>query len=167
MTKCSLAARVNSTIIIKPWSGGTQIILGKGMPLESSLHPWSFAQKLLLEIGFVQHPNSPCLFIGHLLPNGPPIYLGLYIDDFIYFSKSKKVEEKFETEFTQKIDIDWNGQIDYFFGIKFQCKCHRNNDVLILMNQEAFVDTLVKLAELQSDDINTPKNTLQKWLSCG
>ena len=118
---------------------------------------YELACKLLLEIGFVQHPNLPCLFIGNLIPNEPPIYLGLYVDDFLYFSKSKQVEEKYKREFIKKIDIDWNGQIDYFLGIKFQCKHHENNDVSILLSQEAFTDSLVDLAQLQSDDITTPE----------
>ena len=123
----------------------------------SPRHFYELAKKLLLELGFVQHPSSPCLFIGHLIADQPPIYLGLYVDDFIYFSKSAQVEGKFKREFTQKIDIDWNGDIDYFLGIKFQCKRHENNDVSILLNQEAFIDTIVEQANLQSDDISTPK----------
>jgi deoxyuridine 5'-triphosphate nucleotidohydrolase len=124
----------------------------------SPRHFYDLAKKLLLEIGFTPHPNSPCLFIGHLIPNEPPIYLGLYVDDFIYFSKSKAVEEKFEKAFDQKIDIDWNGQIDYFLGIQFQCKRHENNDVSILLSQEAFIDTIINSADLQHDDITTPKS---------
>lgn len=36
--------------------------------------------------------NSPCLFTGIIIKNKPPLYLVLYIDDFIYFSKSPEVQ---------------------------------------------------------------------------
>jgi hypothetical protein len=162
---CQSTLPSNETYICSPPAGCPLTPKGFYLKLRKTLyglkrsprHFYELARKLLLELGFVQHPSSPCLFIGTLIPNEPPIYLGLYVDDFIYFSKSEAVEQKFKDEFTKKIDIDWNGQIDYFLGIKFQCKRHQNNDVSILMNQEAFIDTIVEQAQLQSDEISTPK----------
>jgi hypothetical protein len=40
--------------------------------------------------------TSPCLFVGHLIDGAPPIYVGIYVDDIIYFSCSDAVERKFE-----------------------------------------------------------------------
>ena len=163
---CQSTLPNNETYICSPPAGCPLTPKGFYLKLRKTLyglkrsprHFYDLAKKLLLQLGFTSHPNSPCLFIGHLIPNEPPIYLGLYVDDFIYFSKSKAVEEKFEKEFDQKIDIDWNGQIDYFLGINFQCKRHPNNDVSILLNQEAFVDAIVTSANLQDDDVTTPKS---------
>mmetsp|Transcript_14765 Transcript_14765/g.21090 ORF Transcript_14765/g.21090 Transcript_14765/m.21090 type:complete len:85 (+) Transcript_14765:1301-1555(+) len=50
----------------------------------------------LKEVGLIRHPTSPCIFSGSILPNHPPLYLGLYIDDFVYFSESPAVEKEFE-----------------------------------------------------------------------
>jgi hypothetical protein len=36
--------------------------------------------------------NSPCLFFGTLIDVEPPIYVGIYVDDIIYFSASDQVE---------------------------------------------------------------------------
>ena len=114
----------------------------------SPRHFYELASKVLLAMGFKKHPTSHCLFIGHLLPNHPPIYLGLYVDDIYYFSESREVESKFESDISKEIDIEFNGQVGYFLGINFECKRHNNNAVSILMNQESFIDNLVEMAEL-------------------
>ena len=53
----------------------------------SPRHFYELAKKILLSIGFTMHPSSPCIFVGTLIPGEPPVYLGLYVDDFIYFSE--------------------------------------------------------------------------------
>ena len=37
--------------------------------------------------------NAPCIFHGNPLPNKPPLYVGVYMDDFIYFSTDPDVEQ--------------------------------------------------------------------------
>jgi hypothetical protein len=122
----------------------------------SPRHFYELASKVLLAMGFKKHPTSHCLFIGHLIPNHPPIYLGLYVDDIYYFSESREVESKFETDISKEIDIEFNGQVGYFLGINFECKRHNNNAVSILMNQESFIDNLVEMAELTTSTDHPP-----------
>jgi hypothetical protein len=55
-------------------------------------HFYDLACKLLIQLGLKAHPTSPCLFHGNIIPGHPPIYLGLYVHDFIYFSESVDVE---------------------------------------------------------------------------
>jgi hypothetical protein len=47
-------------------------------------------------IGLQSSKTSPCLFIGNLIPGVPAIYVGIYLDDIIYFSDSDHVEQEFE-----------------------------------------------------------------------
>ena len=54
----------------------------------SPKHWYELAKKILLEIGFQQCKHSPCIFIGQLIPRQAPVYLGLYVNDFIFFSQS-------------------------------------------------------------------------------
>jgi deoxyuridine 5'-triphosphate nucleotidohydrolase len=124
----------------------------------SPRHFYELARKILLEIGLVQHPSSPCIFHGTLIPGEPPLYLGLYVDDFIYFSESKKVEEHFEKEFGDAISTDFNGQIGYFLGINFTCKRHDDGHVTIHLGQEAFVENLCEIAGLDNSHV-TPVQT--------
>ena len=121
---------------------------------QSPCHFYDLACKLLKQLGLKSHPSSPCLFSGVIVPNQPPIYLGLYVDDFIYFSESPKVERIFKERFSKLISIDWNGEIDYFLGICFKCTRHKDNNVTIKLQQTAFIDHLLKLANLEGDNVN-------------
>ena len=76
------------------------------------------------------------------IPDQPPLYLGLYVDDFVYFSESSKVEKKFEHDFSQTMDMELNGLVSHFLGIKHTTTHHDNGHIMVKMSQEAFVDTL-------------------------
>jgi hypothetical protein len=52
--------------------------------------------------------------------------------------------------------MEFNGQINYFLGINFTCKRHDDGNVSILLNQEAFVDTLVLSTKLDGDSVDLP-----------
>jgi hypothetical protein len=121
----------------------------------SPRHFYDLAKSILLKIGFKVHPASPCLFHGVLIPGQPPIYLGLYVDDFFYFSESRQVEEKFEKDFGKEIQTDFNGQVGYFLGINFTCKRHDDGHVTIHMDQEAFIDNVCQIAKLDNPFTNT------------
>ena len=129
----------------------------------SPRHFYELAVKTLNSIGMYQHPYSPCLFIGTPIAGEPPLYLGLYVDDFIYFSTNRKVEEKFEKSFKAKLDMDLSGDISYFLGIKFTPKRH-DKHVTIKLSQEAFIDTLAALAKLDGDGVNEPKSPYRNGL---
>ena len=48
------------------------------------------------EMGFVAMGQDRCVFMATPIPGKPPIYLGLYVDDFVYYSTLDEVEEWFE-----------------------------------------------------------------------
>jgi hypothetical protein len=104
------------------------------------------------------HPSSPCIFYGKLLPDKLPIYIRLYVDDLIYFSQSDKVLTKFKKDFGDKLDTMFSGDIDYFLGIKFDCKKNKNGDVSIMMSQEAFIESLCESVNLNgpTSNLSTP-----------
>jgi hypothetical protein len=120
----------------------------------SPCHFYELAKQILLEVGLKQHPTSPCIFYGELIPGEATLYLSLYVDDFCYFSQSRAVEEKFEHDFGNKIDTDFNGQIGYFLGINFECKKHPDGNVSIHLSQEAFIENLCQLANLDHETVN-------------
>jgi len=47
----------------------------------------------LRSMGLRQSTTSPCIFTGVLIEGGPPIYVGIYVDNIIYFSGSNEVEQ--------------------------------------------------------------------------
>jgi hypothetical protein len=42
----------------------------------------------LKAMGLKCSETSPCIFYGVLVPGEPPVYVGIYVDDIIYFSTS-------------------------------------------------------------------------------
>ncbi|NDD64811.1 MAG: transposon Pol polyprotein [Acidobacteria bacterium] len=71
----------------------------------------------LSRLGLQSLPNCPCLYSGVLLPGCPPIYLGLYVDDFVYFSPDPDVERKFESLLEQEFPVEFLGVAHSFLGL--------------------------------------------------
>ena len=130
----------------------------------SPRHWYKKARKVLLKIGSVQCPNVPCLFVGTLIEGHPPIYLGLYVDDFVYFSQSRESEKLFEKRFQAEVNVDFNGKIGYFLGINHRVHEHAEGNITIFLNQEAFIDTLTQQHELHHAHVNTPLSPYKSGL---
>ncbi len=47
------------------------------------------------EISLKPTKHDPCIFHGTILPGKPPLYLALYVDNFIFFSLDDDVEQYF------------------------------------------------------------------------
>ena len=107
---------------------------------------------------FTQSKTSPCIFKWNLIENYPIIYLGLYVDNFIYFSQSKEVETKFEQEFQSHVPVTFKSKINYFLGVRFHNTCHKDGHIDIALSQTAYIDNLCKHTKLNSPEINTPKS---------
>jgi hypothetical protein len=83
---------------------------------------------ILEQIGLCKNASDPCLFTGHILnPSNPAnslssssLMLGLYIDDFIYFSKDPEVERKFEAILSTLITVKFMGTVEWLLGTHFQ-----------------------------------------------
>jgi len=93
-------------------------------------------------------PTSPCLFTGHLFDGASPIYIGIYVDDIIYFSPSDKVERKLEELLSS-----------HFLGIEFSWKFHDDGNLTVNLTQQSFAETLIEslgLDSLSSSTLTTP-----------
>jgi len=62
-------------------------------------------------MGLKNSESSPCLFTGVLIPGEPPIYVGIYVDDIIYFSSNDNVEWKFEELLSTIGSFDFMGRV--------------------------------------------------------
>ena len=58
--------------------------------------------------------QDPCVFKFTPAEGKPPLYLGMYVDDFIYFSESDDVEKAFETKFGNAITTTFEGEVSHF-----------------------------------------------------
>ena len=106
--------------------------------VRSPLHWYNNITNFFKSIGLTNSPNSPCLFTGTLIPGEPPLYLGLYVDDFAFFSPSDAVEQKFRDLMNEQYTVSYDDHLEWFLGMKFDW--HETPDALRChVHQEAFI----------------------------
>jgi len=95
-------------------------------------------------MGFKQCKHDPCIFIG-VHPDFPtsPIYVGCYVDDFVYFSTNAAVEIWFETGLAERVKVDFMGSVSWFLGIYFDWTVTPTR-VSAHLSQEGFVTELLE-----------------------
>jgi hypothetical protein len=105
--------------------------------------------KILTDIGLTPSPHDPCLFSGVIQSplitttssNCKPVHVGIYIDDFMFFSEDPTEEENFKTALcTCTVPIDWMGTVDYFLGTAFNWKRHPDGELSVLLTQSVFTE---------------------------
>ena len=115
------------------------------------LDSYDKAVKILESLGLQKCPNAPCLFKGTIIKGEPPLFLGLYVDDFVFFSTSPKVEKEFELKLKSKTNVDFMG------NVRFQWR--QNSDSLqVHLSQEAFAGNLIQQSGL--DQFSTKSNLI-------
>ena len=68
-------------------------------------------------LGFEAMEQDPCLFKCTPFKDKPLIIVSLYVDDFIYFSKSDALEEWFEQQLEAQVKVeDFMGDMSWFLG---------------------------------------------------
>jgi hypothetical protein len=97
----------------------------------------------LHSLGLKQSSVSPCLFVGSLIEGQPPIYVGIYIDDIIYFSTSDSVDKEFEKRLSTIGNVDFMGQVSHFLGIEFSWKHHEDGNLSVSLTQHSFAENLI------------------------
>jgi hypothetical protein len=124
-------------------------------------HWYDLISKLLVspEIGLQRCKNDPCVFFGTLLPGKPPFYMVLYVDDFVYFSSDRDVEQYFETALSNKIKVDFMGEAEFFLGLKFDWIRGDDGHVDCRISQEAYANSVVEemgLSNANTSPLMTP-----------
>ena len=89
----------------------------------SPRHWYEMLVSILLNMGLTQSRHDPCLFHGvpstpehPAMPGDPPITIGIYVDDFVYFSLSDDVEERFEKILSKDLKVTFMGVATWFLG---------------------------------------------------
>ena len=138
--------------VIRPPAGCPLSGLGTFLQLRKTLyglkrsprHWFNTCRDAFIKLGLQPCPNAPCVFTGKVLPDSPTLYVDLYVDDFIYFSTSDKVETHFETEFAKLFKVDYMGSVNHFLGIAFTHQwTHNQTELSIYMNQSACIEALL------------------------
>ena len=108
-------------------------------------------RKILNSMGLHQNAYDPCLFSGQVidpsdpldLPTSSHLTLGLYVDNFVYFSEDPAVEVKFEWLLKQQATVDFMGTVEWFLGTHFQWSVTPDL-VQVHLSQTGFASHLVE-----------------------
>ncbi len=112
---------------------------------------------VLIQNGLQQNVYDPCLFMGHIYdPSNPadslsssPLTLGLYVNDFVYFSDDLAVEENFQQTLKEFITVDFMGTVEWFLGMHFQWMITPDS-VQVHLSQTGFAGNLVEENNIQN-----------------
>ena len=73
----------------------------------------------------------------------PPIYVGLYVDDFVYYSTSDKVEQWFEQQLKSHVKVDFMGDVSWFLGQRYDWHTDASGNVSCHVSQQACIDDML------------------------
>lgn len=142
----------DETIIIRPPKGcpiskpGDLWLLRKTLyGLRRSPYHWYQAiKKIFLGMGLKMSPHDPCVFYGSLQDDLPPIYIGIYVDDFKYFSLSDDTELLFEQQLGSKCRVDFMGEVSWFLGSKYEWETLPDGRLTVSITQTAKSEDLIE-----------------------
>jgi len=148
---------------VKPPVGCPRSGSGTYWRLIRSLYGLKRAPKLWFEklsshlkaMGLTSSPSSPCLFVGTLIPGEPPVYVGVYVDDIIYFSPSSAVEEQFQKLLSTIGEVDFMGQVSHFLGIEFNWHHLESGELSVILTQQSFIENLMDNLGIKSESQST------------
>jgi len=109
----------------------------------------------LHSMGLKQSEHSPYIFTGVLIPGEPPIFVGIYADDIIYFSASDVTEKQFEELLSTIDSVDFMGQVSLFLGTEFTWIHHDDGNISVSLTQQSFIETLLESLNITSTTIST------------
>jgi len=98
----------------------------------------------LKSMGLRQSTISPCIFTCVLVPGEPPVFVGIYVDNIIYFSSSDVVERKFEELLSSIGSVDFMGKVGLFLGTEFTWVEHVDGHLSVSLTQQSFTETLLE-----------------------
>ncbi len=113
-----------------------------------------------------KNASNPCMFTGRIIdPSNPaadiptvPLTIGLYVDDFIYFTEDPAVERRFKQLLSGLVTVNFMGTVDWFLGTHFQWSSY-NNEVSVHLSQTGFAAHLVGNNNVHGRNITTPDAT--------
>ncbi len=117
-----------------------------------SPHHWQDKIKRILKsIGLETSLEDPCLFTGFLkdpddptrVPSSASLSLGLYVDNFVYFSEEPTVEALFCHLLSARCKVNFMGIVEWFLGIHFSWRI-TPSAISVHLNQSGFAANLVE-----------------------
>jgi hypothetical protein len=95
-------------------------------------------------MGLTMSPHDPCVFYGSLRKDLPPIYVGIYVVNFKYFSLDDKTEKLFESQLGAKCRVDFMGEVSWFLGSKYEWENLPDGRLTLSITQTAKAEELIE-----------------------
>jgi hypothetical protein len=132
---------------------------------QSPRHWYDKINSILLSIGLHPSLEDPCLYSGFIkdpsdpssLPLQHPLCLGLYADNFVYFSEDPKVESLFCCLLAKWYKVDFMGIVNWFLDVHFSWRITPSS-VFVHLSQSRFTSNLVETFSMQNKS-QTPTAT--------
>ena len=103
---------------------------------------------ILKDMGLMASRHNPCLFSGTTNDDSAPetirtpVYVGLYVDDFVFFSESGAEEDRFQQLLSDRLKVDFMGEADFFLGPTFEWNRKSDGGISVMIHQQAFTEHL-------------------------
>jgi hypothetical protein len=128
-------------------------------------HWYNKIMAVLYSLGLKANASDPSLFTGSIIgPSNPaagiptaPLTLGIYLDNFVYFSKNPEVKRQFKQLLANLVTVEFMGNVDWFLGTHFQWSC-TDDEVSVHLSQTGFEAHLVEDNNVHTCNI-TPNAT--------
>ena len=103
------------------------------------------AKTIFESIGLHPSPNSPCVYSGILPNTSSHIYVGLYVNDFIYFGETDEVETTFRELLKQQVEglVDFEHEPTLFLGKRITKKIQQDGSFSIHLSQQVIINDLM------------------------
>ncbi len=158
-TFCQVILPAEETTIVRPPSGDPDaskdeywLLLKTWYGLRRSPRHWyDKINAILCSIGLTPNLHDPCLYSGFVQDpkdssgshSSKPLALGIYVDDFVYFSEDPAVEALFKPLLHEQVKVDFMGLVEWFLGVHFSWRITKSS-LDVHMNQSGFATNLVK-----------------------
>jgi hypothetical protein len=162
---CQGILPVDEITIVRPPSGDPEAAPDEYWLLKRTLyglrrsprHWYDKINAILRSIGLVPSLEDPCLYTGHIVdpsnqsagPSASTLSVGMYVDDFVYFSEDPEVEKLFCRLLSERCKVDFMGIVEWFLGVHFSWRITPSS-VDVHLNQSGFAANLVESFARQS-----------------
>jgi hypothetical protein len=110
----------------------------------SSKHWYEILVAALIKVGLSPCKHDLCVFTGSLMDGEPPLYLGVYVDNFTYFSDSDDVERAFEQSLSLELQVDFMGDVAWFLGKYYDWQRTEDDHITVSITQTAKIKSMLE-----------------------
>ena len=114
----------------------------------SPKHWYNKFTSILETMGLTPSVRGPCVYRGVCTDTDDPaanddraeVRVGIYVDDFVFYSTDFSLEELFRKELGRRCTVDFMGDVDFFLGTSFTWRRRDDGHLAVHLCQRAFTE---------------------------